>query len=112
MDLAAADVPRGPAAHRQPPGPQARPKDSQKHACQARDEVSRISKLWIRIPSLFVLIVSYHNIIFINQMRERRLRMHGCDQAGPDVRPLEGVRLQPEEAGLLHKRLWSHRPQG
>ena len=38
MDLAAADVPRGPAAHRQPPGPQARPQDTQKYACQARDD--------------------------------------------------------------------------
>ena len=112
MDRAAADVPRGPAAHRQPPGPQARPQDSQKHACQARDEVSRLLKFRTgTMPSLFVQL-SYHKYHNIIQMRERRLRMPGCDQAGPDVRPLEGMRLQPEEAGFLHKRLWSHRPQG
>ena len=43
MDLATADVPRRPAADRQPPGPQTRTEDPQEHARQAGDAVSRKS---------------------------------------------------------------------
>ena len=67
--------------------------------------------LWVRWDPLgtgSVLCTSYSFF----QMRKRRLRMHGCDQAGPDVRPPQGMRLQPQEAGVLLERLWSHRAQG
>ena len=45
MDLPAADVPRRPAAHRQPPGPEARPQDPQEHARQARNAVSSRNRI-------------------------------------------------------------------
>ena len=147
MDLPAADVPRRPAAHRQPPGPQARPQDPQEHARQARDEVNRVARwqnrivpgwrargpfgleeLWYHYVALQNLIpsfpwitpgwrdqqegITFYHMVTLFQMRERRVRMRGRGQAGPDVRPPQGVRLQPQEAGVLLQRMRSHRPQG